>query len=234
MRAQSVIVAGFCLLVLAGCSTVKHASAPYAVAGVDVPVEVAVRYKEGDMVHGVVHHRRPNHGGPFVETPMTLRADQLYAMVPGESTVPHDTLEYYIDVSKNGKLHAIGSPMKPFTKTFLEADQIVLTHLEDKPLATDAHHDVRLVLLTQAQPVGSPSVIYQMPGVPGNIRSDMEKDFRGDYQVVIPSESVTPGTWRYAMEVTVNGTVYRFPERGYRSFQVGQGYPPKIATGAIR
>ena len=45
-----------------------------------------------------------------------------------------------------------------------------------------------IYLLARAQPIEQPTAIYQMPGVPGDIRAPMEADGRGNYRIVIPQD----------------------------------------------
>ncbi len=233
MRPQTLIAAGFCLLVAGGCASVRHDFQPYRAAGSELPIEVEVRGGDAGDMHGTVHYRRDGRG-VFMTQPLELRANRLSAILPTADAHPEDVVEYYIDVNRDGKLVPLGTPGQPYVVTFLDADQMILTHLTDECMHRDAHHEVRLSLLTDGQRIEQPEVVYQMPGVPGNIRSGMEPDRNGNFHVVIPADTVTPGTWRYAIEVPINGRAYRFPERGYRTFIVEQGYPPKIATGAVK
>ncbi len=65
-----------------------------------------------------------------------------------------------------------------------------------------------------------------MPGVPGDIQARMELDHHGNYHIEIPAAAVSPGTWRYAIEVPLQGSVHRFPREGYRTFDVLVPYYP--------
>ena len=227
MRAFSASAA-VCLFVLLGCSRIQHGSRPYHAAGTDLPVEVVVEHKPDELVSGTVYHRDSGYGA-YEAHRMQLRADRLWALLPTDHLHPDDTVEYYIDVTKDGKLHALGSPGSPYVVTILDQAGMILASLQDRPYAGDEDHQVRIVLLTGHQPIDQPGVVYQMPGVPGDITAPMEADGRGNYHLIIPARAVVPGTWRYAIEVSFDGQKYRLPRHGYRSFVVAPAYHPEVA-----
>ena len=60
----------------------------------------------------------------------------------------------------------------------------------------------------------------------------METNGRGDFEVMIPPFAVRAGTWKYAIEVPINGDLHRMPHQGYRTFVVKPAYHPPVATGS--
>ena len=219
MNLKAAITVTACLIVATGCGRVHHTFRPNQPAGTALPVEVTVKHKADQMVSGTVYHRMTGMTA-FDSARMQPRAGQLYALLPTQDSLPLDTCEYYIDVNRDGKMFALGSPGSPYVVTFLDQEEMILSNLNDRPIASDAGHEVRIVLEARNQPIDQPYAVYRMPGVPGNIRTPMESDGYGNYQVIVPPHAVRPGTWRYAIEVPLNGSTYRIPKQGYRSFTV--------------
>lgn len=232
MRVKT-IIACVLLTTLIGCTRIKHHHEPLHAAGMPLPIEVTVKHKPGQSVSGTVHHRTPDEPH-YASTIMQLRADQLWAMVPTDHLPPNEQLQYYIDVTKDGQMTALGSPGAPYVVTLLDPAGMILAQLSDRSYATDDEHPVKIVLHANHEPIEQPSLIYQMPGVPGDVRASMDPNGRGGYEVTIPPFAVRPGTWRYAIEVPLEGTVHRRPPQGYRSFSVATAPPPApepVATG---
>ncbi len=220
-------------MVTLGCTRVHHHYKPNQVVGRTLPVEVTITHDADDVVDGTVHYRTTGSAGssPYEAVRLQRRANQLWTMLPTEQLQADDTIEYYIDVMKNGRMTALGSPASPFVVTVLDRTGMVLASLSDRPIASDTEHEVQIILYARQQPIGQPTVIYQMPGVPGDIRSPMEADGYGNFRVVIPASVVNAGTWRYAIEFPLEGEHYRRPPLGYRSFVVSVPYEEQI-TGA--
>ena len=216
------LLAGCCLLVTLGCTRVHHRFTPRQVVGRTLPIEVTINHDAKDVVHGTIYYRTTGStgSGQYESIRLQRRADQLWTMLPTENLQASDTIEYYIDVSKNGRMTALGSPASPFVVTVLDRTEMVLANLSDRANASDTEHEVQIILYARSQPIGQPTVIYQIPGVPGNIRSPMEPDGHGNYHIVIPPNAVSGGTWRYAIEFALEGEQYRRPPLGYRSFVV--------------
>ncbi|MHC4948549.1 MAG: hypothetical protein ACYTG1_09835 [Planctomycetota bacterium] len=234
MRAKPFLAVAVLLAVAAGCSAVQHQHQPYRAAGTDLPVEVTVKHEAGEPVQGTVHHRSAG-SGAYDTVRMELRGDQLWTMLPTSGLEPEAEVEYYIDVDKAGELHTLGSPGAPYVVTFLDQDGMILSSLRDRPVASDSDHPVRIVLHAKGEPIGQPMAVYLMPGIPGEIRAPMEHDGRGNYLVTIPPTVVRAGTWKYMIEVPINGTTYRFPENGFRTFAVKAALArPAVATGEPR
>ncbi len=228
MRATSAILAGLGLMAALGCSRIQHRYVPYHAAGQALPVEVVVPHKPDVPVRGTVYHRFPGQGH-YASTPLQARGGQLWALLPTESVPPDGAVEYYIDVTRDGKLIAMGSPAAPYVVTFLDEIGLILANLEHRVVASDTIHPVQIILLTGRGAVDQPTACYQMPGVPGDIRAPMEPDGRGNFSITIPSRAVSPGTWRYAIEVPVAGQMHRLPPQGYQSFMVCEP-PPEALT----
>ncbi len=230
MRSLSLFV-GTCLLVLAGCGTgVRHSFSPYQPVGTALPIEVAVKHKADEYVNGTVHHRT-SASAAYQATAMELRGGQLWALLPTEDLQAHDTVEYYIDVNRGGDFLALGSPGSPYRVRFLGQDGMVIAGLRSKAYATDDAHPVRIVLIARYQQIDRPTVVYQVPGVPGEVRAAMQEDGNGNFHIVVPRHGVSAGQWKYAVEISLNGNDYRIPRRGYRSFAVKHYHPPKVAEG---
>ncbi len=223
MRGMRGVVAALCLPAVLGCTRVHHAYTPLQAAGSAVSVEVFVNRGGDEPVTGTVYYRTFA-GGPFETAPMQVRGETLWASLPTGFLQPEETVEYYIDVTKNGKLITLGTPGHPYVVTFKDAMGMVLATLSDRPYASDDEHPVHLVLFAGDHPIQQPQAIYQMPGVPGDIRAPMEADGRGNYRLVIDAHAVSPGTWRYAIEVPLEGQVVRLPRLGFRSFVVTPAY----------
>lgn len=219
MKAIAVFLAGSCALCMFGCTRVYHRYSAIHPAGTTLPVEVTVTHKRDQVVSGTVYYRALGQG-PYDAVPMQVRAQQLWAVLPTEDYGAQDTLQYYIDVTKEGRLIPFGSPGSPYRVTFLDRTELILAGLADGPVASDTHHPVAIYLYARNQPIDQPTAVYQMPGVPGDIRAPMELDAYGNYSIVIPPAAVSAGTWRYAIEIPVDGQVHRRPRRGYRSFTV--------------
>ncbi len=217
------IVAALCLPLVLGCTRVHHAYTPLRAAGTAVSVEVSINRGADEPVGGTVHYRTFA-GGSYEAVPMQARGEQLWASLPTSFLKPEETVEYYIDVTKNGKLITLGTPGSPYVVTFKDAVGMLLATLADRPYASDDDHDVHLVLFAGGQPIEQPQAVYQMPGVPGDIRAPMEADGRGNYRLVIEAHAVSPGTWRYAIEVPYEGQMFRLPRQGFRSFVVTPAY----------
>jgi hypothetical protein len=109
---------------------------------------------------------------------------------------------------------------------------MIVANLRDTVHASDDEHAVRIVLLTGGEPVDQPEAVLLMPGMPAEMVAPMEPDGRGNWQVVIPARAVSPGPWRYAIEVPVDGELHRFPIQGYRSFDVKEAQVPATGTDA--
>jgi hypothetical protein len=221
------LLAGCCLLVTLGCTRIHHHYRPHQAAGSTLPIEVTVTHKPADIVRGIVHYRTQGYG-PYAVMPMERRANQLWAMLPTEHLAPDDTIEYYIDITKNDRMTALASPASPFTVKVLDRTGMALTKLSDRPLASDSNHEVSIILYSREQHVGRPIVSYRIPGVPGDIRASMEADGYGNYRIAIPPDAVRAGTWRYAIEFELDGREFRRPETGYRSFEVVEPYVPEF------
>lgn len=219
MKALTALAVGSCALVMAGCTRVYHAYSPHHPANTSLPIEVTLTHKPDQVVDGTVYYRPAGHGS-YQAMPMSDRANQLWAVLPTENYGPDERLEYYLDVSKEGKPFAFGSPANPYEVTFLDRTGLILTSLMDQSIASDADHPVVITLYSRGQPIDPPTVIYEMPGVPGEIRAAMQADDHGNYSVTIPRRTVRAGAWQYAIEVPLNGRVYRRPERGFRRFTV--------------
>ncbi len=231
MRALSALVIGMVLLGLAGCaSPIGYRFEPYHPIGTSLPVEVAVKHKPQQYVRGTVYYRTTGQGS-FQTASMSLRGDRLWAVLPTDGLKSRDSVEYYVDVTKEDKLYTIGSPGSPFVATFLNETQLVFSRLQDHVVASDDRHPVHIVLVTNRQPVDQPSVVYRMPGVPGDISAPMQPDRYGNFVVVIPPYSVRPGTWQYAIEVGFDGETARLPVAGYRSFFVAHASVSQTHTG---
>ena len=115
---------------------------------------------------------------------------------------------------------AFGSPASPYVVTFLDPTDLILANLSDRSTASDTDHPVIIALYSKGQPIDQPTAIYQMPGVPGDIRAPMQPDRYGNYYIEIPHTAVSAGTWQYAIEVPLHGKVHRRPAQGYRTFSV--------------
>ncbi|MHC4416381.1 MAG: hypothetical protein ACYS0G_13980 [Planctomycetota bacterium] len=231
MRAITAPLLGSCLFALVGCTWVRHHVEPYHAAGTALPIEVTVGHKPDEPVSGTVYHRAVG-GAAYQAASMKLRGDQLWALLPTDHLGSEDTVEYYIDVMKGGKLIALGSPGSPYAVTVLDRSGMVRSNLHDRLVASDDEHEVRILLMANRQPIDQPRALYQMPGVPGDIRAPMEADGRGNYRIIIPPLAVRPGTWRYAIEVPFNGETFRLPRHGYRSFVVTPAYHEEATAEA--
>lgn len=219
-------VSALLVLAAAGCgSPVRHFYRSVHGAGASLPIEVSVRHKPDQMVTGTVYYRR-SAADTYEAAPMRLRAGQLWAMLPTEDTQPQETLEYYIDVDRAGEFVALGSPGSPYVVRFLDRDGMIIAGLRLAAYASDDRHPVRMVLVARHEPVEEPVAVYRIPGVPGEVRAPMEPDGSGNFQVFIPRHGARVGTWRYAVEVSLNGQLYRLPEHGFRSFVVKPAPPP--------
>lgn len=219
MRATCALVIGIGLVVTAGCTKVHHRYEPYQAIGRPIPIEVSIKHKSDEPISGTVYHRSAGRFN-YKATRLQARGEQLWAMVPTDGLQPDDTVEYYLDVVKDGRLTTLGTPGAPYVVTVLDQAGMVRNSLRDYPVASDSAHAVAIVLSAHRQPIEQPTALYQMPGVPGDVRAPMEADGHGNYKIVIPPAAVSPGTWRYAIEVPYNGQVFRLPEQGYRSFVV--------------
>ncbi|MHC5024036.1 MAG: hypothetical protein ACYTGG_09000 [Planctomycetota bacterium] len=219
MKIKSAIIATLCLVASLGCTRVHHSYQPFVAAGTALPVEVAVKFKSGQPVSGTVHHRVSGQGA-YHATPMQVRAGQLWAVLPTGHLQPQDTVEYYIDVTRDGSMHALGSPASPYVVTMLDRTELILSRLSDRPIASDEDHPVRIVLVASGQPVEQPRATYQIPGIPGEIRAEMDNDGRGNFHIIIPPAVVRAGQWKYSIEVPLEGETYRLPQQGYRTFHV--------------
>lgn len=219
MKPFSAPAVGSCVLVLCGCTRVYHAYTPHHAVGTTVPIEVTLTHKHGEAVSGTVYYR-PAGQGQYKAVAMNDRADQMWAILPTERYGPDERLQYYVDVSKEGKLFAFGSPGSPYEITFLDQTDMILANLADEPIASDADHPVIIALYAKGQPIEQPTAVYQMPGVPGDIRAPMKRDNYGNFYITIPSAVVIAGTWQYAIEVPLDGQVHRRPAQGYRTFSV--------------
>ncbi len=219
MRSLRVIVCGCVLLAAAGCTRIRHYPTDRLSVGSPLPVEVAVQTKASRQVQGTVFYRTTG-VGRFEAAPMDYRAGQLYVELPTDSLGPNDRVEYYLDVRVDGDLHAIGTPGSPFVVTMLDRRDMILSSLDEQVFASDTLNEVRIVLVSRNQPIDQPTVSYLMPGVPGEIRAPMETDEYGNYVMYIAPHAVRSGTWKYAIEVPLDGTVHRMPSHGYRSFTV--------------
>jgi hypothetical protein len=211
------------LLAAAGCTSIRHYPTDRLPVGSPLALEVSVRTKASRQVTGTVFYRTTGIGR-FEAAPMDYRAGQLYTELPTDSLGPNDRVEYYVDVRVDGDLHAIGTPGSPFVVTMLDRRDMILSNIEERVFASDTMNDVRIVLLTRNQPIDQPTVSYLMPGVPGEIRAPMETDEYGNYEMFIAPHAVRSGTWKYAIEVPLDGMVHRIPSHGYRSFTVTE--PP--------
>lgn len=229
MRTQCAIFIGIGLFAALGCSRVQHSFHPYQPVGTALSVEVAVKHKDSEPVSGIVYHRMTG-AGAYQATPMQLRAGQLWALLPTEDLQSQDTAEYYIDVNKARRQYALGSPGSPFVVTFMDQAGMILSSLRDKPFATDTAHEVRIVLQGANQLVDQPTAVYQIPGVPGEIRAPMEADGYGNFQILIPPHAVRAGTWKYAIEISLNGEIIRMPQQGYQSFFVQPARTHEVAV----
>ncbi len=219
MNTFSVLVVGSCALVMVGCTRVYHAYGPNHAAGASLPIEVTLAYKPDDVVSGTVFYR-PAGQGQYRAVTMKARADQLWAVLPTEQYAADEKLQYYLDVSRKGKLFAFGSPAAPYVVTFLAPTDLILANLSDGATSSDTEHPVIIALHANGQPIDQPTAIYQMPGVPGDIRAPMQPDRYGNYSITIPHTAVSAGRWQYAIEVPLDGKVYRRPAQGYRTFSV--------------
>jgi hypothetical protein len=213
-----------------GCvRVVRHRYDPNQPTGVSVPVEVTVPYKTGDDIRGTVHYRLSGKGR-YESLTMQTRGGQLWAMLPTESYAAAESVEYYIDFSRNGEFTGLGSPGSPYRIKFLDKRDYILANLVDESSSTDADHPVAIHLYAAGQPVHRPVVHYQMPGVPGEVRAPMESDGYGNFHLVIPAAAVAPGVWRYAIEMNVSEQTHRMPPQGYRSFSVTIPVPAPVTA----
>lgn len=219
MKALAVLAIGSCALFMFGCTRVYHAYQPHHAAGTSMPIEVTLTHKHDEAVSGTVYYR-PAGQGQYKAVPLSERPDQLWAVLPTEDYEPDQRLQYYLDVAKEGKPFAFGSPGSPYEVTFLDQTDLILANLADEPTASDADHPVIIVLYAKGQPIDQPTAVYQMPGVPGDIRAPMQRDSYGNYYITIPHTAVSAGTWQYAIEVPLDGQLHRRPEQGYRTFSV--------------
>ena len=229
MRLAHAIVGSAFLLAAAGCGGVGHRYTSVQPVGTSLPIEVSVKYKADQTVYGTVHYRSSGTGA-YGREPMQLRAGQLWAMLPTEDVASQETVEYYVDVNVNGKLHALGSPGSPYVVTFMDEESMILASLREEVYASDTRNEVRILLLAWNEPIDQPFIKYQLPGVPGEIRAPMEPDGRGNYQILIPPYAVSPGIWRYSIEFSLYGTAHRVPPYGTRSFTVTQAYDHPLSV----
>jgi hypothetical protein len=218
MKAFKALACG-CLLAAAGCTSIRHYPTDRLPVGSPLPLEVSVRTKAGRHVEGTVFYRTGGMGR-FEEAPMNYRAGILYAELPTDTLAPRDTVEYYVDVRLDGDLHAIGTPGSPYVVTMLDRRDMILSSLHEQVFASDTMNEVRVVLVARDQPIGQPTISYMMPGVPGEIRTPMEPDGYGNYVMAIEPHAVRSGTWKYAIEVPLDGSIHRMPRQGYQSFSV--------------
>ena len=208
------------LLLLTGCGvTVRHQPAAFQPIGTALPVEVSHNFDNDAKVEGVVHYR-VNPGSTFAQAAMQMRGGQLWTMLPTEDLARDECVEYYIDIDGDGKLYALGSPGRPFVTTFLDRTGMIIANLHATIHASDTNDDVVIVLHTKQAPVREPVVEYFMPDVPGVVRAPMDPNAYGDFVIVIPAHAVRAGTWRYALEMDVEGYAHRIPEQGFGAFDV--------------
>lgn len=232
MNSIRAAVLGTCLIGLLGCTRVHHRFEPFQAVGEPLAIEVSITHSPDELVTGTVHHRAPGEAA-YRHTPMQVRGQQLWAMLPTDQLRPDDTIEYYLDVSKNGKLITLGSPARPYAVKVLDDAGMVRANIRAYTVASDTNNPVGIILAANRQPIDQPTAMYRMPGVPGDIRAPMETDGRGNYHVFVPPPGVRAGTWHYAIEIPYRGQIFRVPRQGFRSFVViDAAYEPKRTADA--
>lgn len=217
-----VLLSVIALFLLAGCgATVRHNPRAIQPVGTTLPIEVSHTFDRDADVSGVVHYRMP--GSPtFAQAALQMRGTQLWTMLPTEDLAPDEWVEYYIDVDGDGSLYALGSPGRPFQTTFLDRTGMIIAGLHATVHASDTSEDVVIVLNTRGAVIDQPIVEYFMPDVPGIVRAPMDADPYGNFVVVIPAHVVRAGTWRYAIDMEVEGLAHRIPETGFGVFDVNR------------
>lgn len=235
MRALFVTTTAACLAAaLTGCGAgVRHAPKPAQLAGSALPVEVQV--KTDKPVRGEVSWR------VYPETryetlTLSRRAGQLWTFLPTEAVAPGSTVEYFIDVTRDGKLYALGTPARPYATDILGATEFTLSQLSAHVYSGYAGEDVRLELRTGSnrlgESVGQPLVELLVPGLPGSNVTPMDPS-RNGYATTIDGDAVGPGTWSYAIEVPVGDEIFRLPEAGFYSFTVQLPPPPPVREKTV-
>ncbi|MFG0256774.1 MAG: hypothetical protein ACF8GE_02615 [Phycisphaerales bacterium JB043] len=207
------IAVGCVAILVTGCTSVSHSPRPRQAAGSTLPIEVRVSNTDATP-SGWVHYRTSGQD-EFQEQTLEPRGDTLWTMLPTSELLPDEWVEYYIDVDVDGSLRALGSPASPYVTVFLDEIGMILAGLHMRVFASDTASPVSVVVTSEYGGTGVPEIEYEVPGVPGLVRTTMTQNGFGRYEMVIPNRAVQPGTWRFVSHVPVGDGVYRIPEDGF-------------------
>ncbi len=219
MRSCALVLAGITLMLLAGCSPIRHHTVDAVEVGDPIYVVVNVDRREGQpSPAGTMFFLVPGRD-EYIEEPMQQRGDELLGRITTVGLMPGDRVMYYLDIQHGGKLHALGSPARPFTVKVLSHDQYLEHKLSYDVRYGDDKSKVSFQLDADDLNVHEARVVYQMPGLGGEVHAPMQRVFNL-YRLDIEKEHVQPGIWRYFIVAEIEGSTFRLPKAGYAQFEV--------------